>query len=113
VRVIRDVEYENSDPFTGAVSFFKYRPGPVTAVNSVWDGKGLQWCCCEGESLPGPLKLEGNSHVVFRPNVSVRDFFRNVVDIGVSQHWVFVPGLRGAEVEALCGVLGVRFLRVP
>ena len=112
VRVIRDVEYESSDRFTGAVSFFKYRPGLVTAVNSVWDGEGLRWCCCEGESLPGPMKLEGNSHVVFRPDVPVQELLRKVVDLGVSQHWTFVRGLRAAEVETLCSVLGVRFLRV-
>ncbi|MGA2379034.1 MAG: hypothetical protein ABSG85_06960 [Spirochaetia bacterium] len=112
VRVIRDVEYENSDPFTGAASCFKYRPGPVTSVNSVWDGEGLRWCCVEGESLPGPAKMEGNCHVLFRPAMSVGEFSRRVVEIGVSQHWVFVPGHCAADLAMLCGVLGVRFVRV-
>jgi L-arabinose isomerase len=111
VRVINDVEYENSDPFTGAVSFFKYCHGPATAVNSVWDGEGLRWCCVEGESLPGPARMDGNCHIVFRPSMPVRDFFRAVVQLGVSQHWLFVPGLRASGLETLCGVLGVRFLR--
>jgi L-fucose isomerase-like protein len=110
VRIISDVEYENSDPFAGAVSFFKYRHGPVTAVNSVWDGEGLQWTCVEGESLPGPAKLEGNCHLLFRPAMPVRHFLQRVVEIGVSQHWVFVAGLRAADIATLCGVLGVRFV---
>lgn len=112
VRIVSDVEYENSDPFTGAASFFKYRPGPVTAVNSVWDGEGLQWCCVEGDSLPGPAKLEGNCHVLFRPAMPVKEMFRKVVEIGVSQHWLFIPGLRAADLAMLCSMLGVRFVRV-
>jgi L-arabinose isomerase len=112
VRVINDMEYENSDLFTGAVSFFKYRQGPVTAVNSVWDGEGLRWCCIEGESLPGPARVEGNCHVAFRPAVPVRDFFRKAVETGVSQHWLIVAGHRAADLETLCGVLGVRCVNV-
>jgi len=110
VQIIRDVEYENSDRFTGAATFFKYKPGPVTAVNSIWDGEGLRWCCVEGDSLPGPARMDGNCHIVFRPTVPVREFYRRVVDRGVTQHWLFVPGRRSAEIEQLCGVLGVRFV---
>ena len=112
VRIINDVEYENSDAFTGAASFFKYRSGPVTAVNSVWDGEGLRWCCIEGESLPGPAKMDGNSHLVFQPAGPVKEFFRRVVEIGVSQHWLFIPGHHAADLALLCGVLGVRFVGV-
>jgi L-arabinose isomerase len=112
VRIVSDVEYENSDPFTGAVSFFKYKPGPVTAVSSVWDGECLRWCCVEGESLPGPVKMEGNCHVHFRPALPVRDFYRQVVNLGVSQHWLFIQGHRAENLALLCGVIGVRFVRV-
>jgi len=107
MRIIRDVEYENSDRFTGAVTMFKYRPGPVTAVNSTWDGSRLKWCCIEGESVPGPARMEGNCHLVFRPDLPVRDFCRTAVEKGVSQHWTFVPGHRAGEIAALCSVLDV------
>ena len=110
MRIVNDVEYENSDRFTGAASFFKYKPGPVTAVNSIWDGEGLRWSCVEGQSLPGPAKMDGNCHIVFRPSVPVRELYRRMVDRGVTQHWLFVSGHRSAEIERLCGVLGVRFL---
>jgi L-arabinose isomerase len=112
VRIISDVEYENSDPFTGAASFFKYKPGPVTAVNSLWDGERLRLSCCEGESLPGPPKLEGNCHLLFRPALPIKEFFRRTVEIGVSQHWLFVAGLRVSDLSLLCGVLDVRLVRV-
>jgi len=112
VRIISDVEYKSSDPFTGAATFFKYRPGPVTAINSVWDGESLRWCCVEGESVPGPAKLEGNCHLFFRLPVSVGDFTCRAVELGVSQHWLFIPGHRAADLALLCSVLGVRFVRV-
>jgi len=112
VRIVSDPEYENSDRFTGAVSFFKCRPGPVTAVNSIWDGDGLRWCLVEGESLAGPAKTEGDSHLVFRPAIGSKEFAREAVGIGVSQHWVFVPGHRSAEVDLLCSVLGIRSVAI-
>jgi L-fucose isomerase-like protein len=109
VRVVPDVEYENTDRFTGAVTLFKYRPGPVTAVNSTWDGGRLRWCCVEGESVRGPARMDGNCHLVFRPLMPVRDFCQAAVQKGVSQHWSFVPGHRAGEIAALCSVLDVRF----
>jgi hypothetical protein len=107
VRVINDVEYENSDRFTGAATYFKYRPGEVTVVNSVWDGRGFTWSCIEGQSLAGPPRLEGNSHLVFQPDARVRDFLQWSVGRGVSQHWLVVPGRRAADIGLLCGVLGI------
>ncbi len=112
VRIIPDVEYENSDRFTGAVSYFKYRPGDVTVVNSVWDGAGLRWCCAEGRSLPGPARLEGNSHIVFQPAASVRGFYRKAVQTGVSQHWQFVPGHVASKISLLGEVLGVHVVGI-
>jgi L-fucose isomerase-like protein len=112
VRIIPDVEYENSDRFTGAASYFKYRAGEVTVVNSVWDGKGLQWCCAEGRSLAGPARLEGNAHLVFQPELPLKEFYRSAVSAGVSQHWQFVRGHIAAELALLCDVLGVRCIRL-
>jgi L-fucose isomerase-like protein len=108
VEIVPDVEYENSDRFTGAVSFFKYRPGPVTLVNSVWDGERLKWVGLEGESLKGPPKMDGNSHLLCALKVPVAEFFRRSVESGVSQHWIVVHGHRLAELEALSEALGVR-----
>jgi L-fucose isomerase-like protein len=108
VEIVPDVEYENSDRFTGAVSFFKYRPGPVTLVNSVWDGECLKWVGLEGESLKGPPKMDGNSHLLCALKVPVAEFFRRSVESGVSQHWIVVHGHRLAELESLCEAAGIR-----
>jgi L-arabinose isomerase len=110
IQVVPDVEYENSDRFTGAASLFKYRPGPVTLVNSVWDGERLKWVALEGESLPGPPKMDGNCHLFCALRVPVREFFRRSVENGVSQHWVVTHGHRLEELEVLGDAAGIRFL---
>jgi L-fucose isomerase-like protein len=110
IEVVPDMEYKNSDRFTGAVSLFKYRPGPVTLVNSVWDGERLKWVALEGESLAGPPKMDGNSHLFCALRLPVREFFLRSVESGVSQHWIVVPGHRLAELEPLCEAIGIRHL---
>jgi len=108
VEVVSDVEYEHSDRFAGAVSFFKYRAGPVTLVNSVWDGERLKWVALEGRSLEGPPRMDGNSHLFCALEVPVREFFRRSVESGASQHWVVVHGHRLAELETLSDAAGIR-----
>jgi len=110
VEIVSDVEYENTDRFTGAVSFFKYRPGPVTLVNSVWDGERLKWVGLEGESLKGPAKMDGNSHLLCALKVPVAEFFRRSVESGVSQHWIVVHGHCLGELDSLCEAVGIRLL---
>jgi L-arabinose isomerase len=112
VQIVADVEYENTDRFRGAVSFFKYRSGPVTVVNSVWDGEKLKWVLVEGESLPGPAKMDGNSHLFCRLDVPLKEFFRRAVESGVSQHWIVVGGRLGQPVAGLCDQLDIRLLRL-
>jgi L-fucose isomerase-like protein len=110
VEIVPDLEYENSDRFSGAVSFFKRRPGPVTVVNSVWDGERLKWLAFEGESLPGPAKMDGNSHLYCRAGLPVKEFFRRSVLSGVSQHWIVVDGHHRDSLAELCEALEIRYL---
>ena len=112
VHVIPDVEYENTDPFTGACVFFKYQPGPVTVVNSVYTGEKLRWSVFEGESLPGPPKMNGNCHLFCRIKPAIPEFYRIMVEAGVSQHFIVVPGNLQARLERLCAWLDIDYLEV-
>ncbi len=109
VRIVSDVEYENTDPFTGAATFFKYRPGPVTAVNSVYNGERLRWTIFEGFSLEGPPKMEGTPHLFCRVETPVHKLCSRAVQIGVSQHWIVVPGHIKNELEELCEWLDIEY----
>jgi L-arabinose isomerase len=112
VAVVNDVEYENSDRFTGAATLFKYGPGPVTAVNCTWNGTRLKWVLAEGESLPGPARMDGNCHLVFRPDAPVKRMVSTAVESGISQHWLFVPGRRAGLLALACSVAGLDALVV-
>jgi L-fucose isomerase-like protein len=110
VEIVPDVEYQNSDRFPGAVSFFKYRSGPVTLVNSVWDGSRLKWVALQGRSLEGPPKMDGNSHLFCSLDVPVREFLRRAVESGVSQHWIVVHGQHLEALKVLCETAGIGLL---
>ena len=109
VKIVSDAEYENSDRFSGAVTYFKYKPGPVTLINSVWDGERIKWMVAEGDSMAGPFKMEGNSHLFCRLKADVRQFFQTAVENGVSQHWAVVSGHLLPDLERLCTNLNIRF----
>lgn len=107
VQVIPDVEYQNSDPYTGCVTFFKYHSGLVTVINSVWDGARLKWFGFQGTSLAGPNKMAGNCHLFCRVDVNINALLADAVQDGVSQHWIVVPGHVLAELEVACNALDI------
>ena len=107
VQVIPDVEYENSDPYTGCVTFFKYRSGPVTVINSVWDGSRLKWFGFQGTSIAGPNKMAGNCHLFCRAEVDIQALLAAAVKDGVSQHWIVVPGHVLTELDVACNALDI------
>ena len=112
VKIVPDVEYENSDPFSGACTFFKYKPGPVTVVNSVYNGKKLRWTVFEGYSLQGPPKMEGSSHLFCKIETPIKKFCNRAIQIGVSQHWIVVPGHFMKNLERLCTWLNIEYCTV-
>lgn len=108
--VVPDVEYEETDRFGGASIYFKYKPGPVTVVNSVWSEGGLSWTAFEAHSLPGPAKLAANCHLFCRPTGGdVGRMIHRAVERGVSQHWIVVPGHRAEELSVMCRAVGVSY----
>lgn len=99
VRIISDPEYKNSDRFTGACIYYKYKPGPVTMVNSVYDGTRIKWTTIEGTSLEGPPKLEGYCHAYCKFEKPIKDFLIESVRSGVSQHWSIIPGMIAEDLK--------------
>jgi L-fucose isomerase-like protein len=112
MHIVSDIEYENTDPFTGAASFFKYRSGPVTAVNSVYNGERLRWTVFEGSSLEGRPKMEGTPHLFCRVETPVPTLCSRAVRIGVSQHWIVVPGHIKRDLESICAWLDIEYVDV-
>jgi L-arabinose isomerase len=112
VRIVSDIEYVNTDAFTGASAYFKYKPGPVTAVNCVYNGDKLRWTVFEGHSLEGQPKMEGTCHLFCRIEKPVKEFCERTVQIGVSQHWIVIPGHIMKRLERLCSWLNIEICTV-
>jgi len=112
VRIIPDVEYENSDPYPGAYTYFKYKNGNVTVINSVYDGENLRWIVVQGESIGNGPILEGNSHLLFKPSIPVKYFFNSSIELGSSQHWIVLPGHLSDDIERLCFWLGIKYVKL-
>lgn len=112
VRIIPDVEYENTDPFSGACTYFKYKSGPITVVNSVYNGERIRWTVFEGYSLEGPPKMEGSCHLFCKINMPIQEFCKRTVQLGVSQHWIVVPGHLIRKLKYLCSWLGIEYIPV-
>jgi L-arabinose isomerase len=101
VKIVRDVEYKNSDEFSGAVTCFKYKPGDVTLVNCVYNGEKLRLSAIEGESIDCPPILEDTCHLFCKLNPPVSEFLDAVLDSGISQHFLVIPGKYCKSLERL------------
>jgi L-arabinose isomerase len=105
--VIPDEEYRHGGGSGGAALVFAYPPGPMTAVNLVQGPAGLRATVFEGESLPGPARLEEDCSLVCRPDGPLPVLLDRWIQRGVSQHWVVVPGRAAAEIDCLWRWAGV------
>jgi len=108
LQIIPDFEYKNSNPTCGAVSHFVMAPGPVTLANCVYSGNHFQFTSLRGESVSNTWALdEGYAHAVVQPEIMVDAFFQRSFNIGVSQHWIVVPGDMVSAINQLAGFLDV------
>jgi len=109
VRIVSDVEYKNSDKFSGAVSCFKYKPGDVTLVNCVYNGEKLRLSVIEGYSVDCPPILEGTNHLFCKVNSPVNEFLDAVLNLGISQHFLVIPGKYSKSLERMCKFIEIEY----
>ena len=109
IEIISDVEYVNSDTFTGACIYFRYQEGPVTAINGIYNGDKLKWTIFEGYSTSNDVELEGNSYLYCSLEKNAKNIFNSAVQSGVSQHWVIIPGHYKSKLKILSDVLGIEY----
>jgi L-arabinose isomerase len=112
VRIVSDVEYRNTDKFTGAVTCFKYKPGDVTLVNCIYNGKKLRFTAIEGESVDCPPMLEDTNHLFCRLKSPVTDFLDTILNAGVSQHFLVIPGRHCRKLERLSHFLDIEYCNI-
>jgi L-arabinose isomerase len=102
-------DYELMDSPTGLSGVwmeFVCKPGRVTLVNFISVPEGFQFTVLGGESLGGPLRIEGYPHCVIRLDRGVEDFIRSSAMHGVSHHWAIVHRDVRDEIMYLAEMLG-------
>jgi hypothetical protein len=110
IKIVPDIEYKNSDKFTGAVSCFKYKSGDITLINCIYNGEKLKFSVIEGESLECPPLLEDTNHLVCKINKPVDWFLDTLVNSGISQHFFVIPGRHSLNLGYLCKFIDIEFI---
>jgi L-arabinose isomerase len=96
---------DSSAGLSGVWMEFVCKPGRVTLVNFIGVPEGFQFTVLGGESLGGPLRIEGYPHCVIRLDAGVEDFIRSSAMHGVSHHWAVVHGDVRDEIVYLAEML--------
>jgi len=112
VRIVPDIEYKTTDKFSGAVTCFKYIPGDVTLINCVFNGSKLRFTVLEGKSVDCPPKLEDTNHLFCKLNLPVGEFFNRMLNLGSSQHFLVIPGKYGINLERMCQIVDIEYVRL-
>ena len=112
VHVVPDYEYRLADKWEGAWQEFRLKPGPVTCVSLYDTGRGYRMTAFEGQSLPGPLRLQGFAHAVIRPDGGVEALLAELLQLGLTQHFAVAPGHLVSLLATWCDVSGVEFKQV-
>jgi L-arabinose isomerase len=114
VVIMPDAEYENSAfRYAGApFACFTVPGGPVTFAHmgqSDWSWKVVSSVV---ESVPVTCRLKGYAGGSFRPPGKVNDFFGQLMEAGVTQHYLVVEGDHGEVVRDFAAVNDLEMVEI-
>jgi L-arabinose isomerase len=89
------------------------RHGPVTLLAVVQCGDGtLMLLVAEGESVPGPVLLIGNTNSRYKFSISAKQFMNEWSQAGPAHHCAIGVGHIAGKIEKLAALLGIEVNRV-
>lgn len=83
------------------------KPGPVTMGHFISVPGGLRMFVSEGESIEFPCLPCDEIHGMVRVKNPVKDYLREVLELGVAHHLVVVHGHIAGELAAVCRCMGI------
>jgi len=108
IRIIPDCEYQGFDEVEGAYMYFIGKEGVVTMLSLVDEIENYRLVVAKGVSLPlKEPKTDGYSHILVRPTVNVKEFFKHVGEAGVGQHWAVTYGDHVSLLKKFAELIGL------
>ena len=77
------------------------------------DNEGYRLFHFSGNVMDSKVKLEGWAHAYVKVEFSLHDFFEKAVRLGMMQHYAltYSPYIE-REIERICAILGIRYVRM-
>ena len=110
---LRNTQYVNFEgvpgaPYHGVIPEFITNPGHVTLLTLYRGPEGYEMRLARGESVdvdPLPVHYE---HTVFKPQVSLRQYFERIAELGVCHHFALVHADVSRIVEKVAYIPGMK-----
>lgn len=110
---LRNTQYVNfgnvrGAPYNGVVPEFITNPGPVTLLTLFRGPHGYEMRLACGESVdhnPLPVHYE---HTIFKPRVSLKQYFNRIAQLGVCHHFALVHADVASMVEKVACIWGMK-----
>ncbi len=110
---LRNTQYVNfgnipGAPYNGVLPEFITNPGPVNLLTLFRDEDGYQMRLARGESVDTHPRQVHFEHTIFKPNISLRDYFNRIAEVGVCHHFALVHQEISSEIEKVAEILDMR-----
>ncbi|MFA6505528.1 MAG: hypothetical protein WCT14_05480, partial [Treponemataceae bacterium] len=111
VKVARDVRFAKTAYKHAGAPFAWYviPAGEKTMVHVSQCGEKLKMVCSVVDAQAAEHTLVSYSHGIIRPRIPVYEFFRKLMDIGVTQHYALAPGDHLAVLKTYADIMGMEF----
>lgn len=87
ISIVPDYEYMEVEKDTASMEF-QAKPGVVTMLNIVFNGKEFQMTAVKGKAINTGKTLNISPYVYIKPDIPVNEFMKKVIHTGTTQHWI-------------------------
>ena len=110
--VVRDFECEKTDEVEGAWLHFSAKPGPVTFANLYNDISNYRLTVFTGTALPVQEKLEGYTHALVKIDQPLGEFFKKIINLGMTQHFSVSYDRVESKIEKFCAMTHIDYVKI-
>lgn len=91
----------------GLAPEFIQRPGRITWINLFRDTQGYAMRTASGESVDTSARPVHHEHLIFKPDLPLEVYFRNMMRCGVDHHFMIGWGNWSQDFERLAELLNM------